>query len=79
VTQTIWILGGGLLGFAVGAAVYLTLNPVLEASTGWVRELQGMLWNFVPALTAAGLALGWAGAGRHRRSESVSKADKDSA
>lgn len=50
---------GGLLGFAAGSAVYLLLNPVLEESSGLVREMQGLLWNLVPLLTVAGAGLGW--------------------
>lgn len=56
-----WLLVvvGGAVGLAVGAAVYLGLNPVLEQSTGLVRELQGLLWNLVPLLTVVGMVLGW--------------------
>jgi len=50
---------GGALGLAVGAGVYLSLNPILERSTGLVREMQGMLWNLVPLLTVIGMVLGW--------------------
>ena len=74
--KVVWIVGGSLLGFGIGAVLDLTLNPVLEASTSWVRELQGMLWNLVPALTAAGLALGWAGAGRSQRSKKETRQTK---
>ena len=35
------VVGGGVIGFAVGAAVYLLLNPVLEDAKGWVRETTG--------------------------------------
>lgn len=55
----LFLLVGGALGLAVGTGVYLTLNPVLEASTGLVREMQGMLWNLVPLLTLLGMLLGW--------------------
>lgn len=51
-------LGGGALGFALGSGVYLLITPVLEASTGLVRELQGLSWNLVPALTVLGAVLG---------------------
>lgn len=50
---------GGIAGFAIASVVYLLVNPVLEDSTSWVRELQGMLWNLVPLLTVAGTMLGW--------------------
>lgn len=54
-----FVLFGGAVGLAVGTAVYLGLNPVLEQSTGLVRELQGLLWNLVPLLTVVGMVLGW--------------------
>ena len=50
---------GGLLGLAAGSSLYLVLNPVLEESSGLVREMQGLLWNLVPLLTLVGIALGW--------------------
>lgn len=50
---------GALLGFAVGTAIYLGLNPVLEEAEGIVREMQGLLWNLVPVLTLVGAGLGW--------------------
>ncbi len=58
------------MGGAVGVATYLLLTPVLEASTGLVRELQGFSWNLVPGLLIVGALLG-AGIGfaaRRRRS-----------
>lgn len=55
------VLLGGLVGLAVSSGVYLGLNPVLEASSGPVREMQGLLWNLVPLSTVAGMLLGgWA-------------------
>lgn len=57
---------GGLLGFAVGSVTYLVLNPVLEESTGLLREMQGLLWNLVPVLTLAGVALAVWGVRRRR-------------
>lgn len=57
---------GGLLGFALGSAIYLGLNPVLEESAGLLREMQGLLWNLVPVLTLAGVALGVWGVRRGR-------------
>jgi hypothetical protein len=54
-----FVLLGGALGLAVGAAVYLSMNPVLERSSGLVREMQGLLWNLVPLLTVVGMVLGW--------------------
>ena len=40
--------------FAIGAAVYLLANPLLEARGGAVEELQGLLWNVVPLLSVVG-------------------------
>lgn len=51
-------LGGGAIGFAVASMIYLAITPLLEASTGLVRELQGLSWNLVPALTVIGAVLG---------------------
>jgi hypothetical protein len=53
------VLAGGAFGFVLGAGVYLAVNPILERSTGLVRETQGMLWNLVPLLTVIGMMLGW--------------------
>lgn len=52
------VLGGSALGFAVGAAVYILVNPMLEDASGWVRETQGLLWNLVPLLTVLGAVVG---------------------
>jgi H+/Cl- antiporter ClcA len=55
----LFILIGGAVGLAVATGVYLSLNPVLERSTGLEREMQGLLWNLVPLLTVVGMVLGW--------------------
>lgn len=60
-------LAGGLAGFAVSSILYLTVNPLLERSSGLLRETQGLLWNLVPLLTAAGLLLGWKMADKRRQ------------
>ena len=52
------VVGGGAIGFAVGAAVYLLLNPGLEDASGWIRETQGLLWNLVPVLTVLSALVG---------------------
>ena len=52
------ILVGGLVGLALGAAVYVVVNPMLEDASGWVRETQGLLWNLVPFLTVLGAVVG---------------------
>ena len=48
-----------MVGFAVAFTFYLLITPVLEASTGLIRELQGLTWNLVPALTLLGGIAGW--------------------
>lgn len=55
----VFALLGGALGLAAATGVYLSLNPVLEESTGLAREMQGMLWNLVPLSTVLGMVLGW--------------------
>lgn len=61
------IVLGGLAGFAIGAGVYLVVNPMLEEASGWVRETQGLLWNLVPFLTVLGAVAGGVLAGRSGR------------
>lgn len=55
-------LWGALIGLAVGLGVgiaaYLVLDPVLEASTGLLREMQGFAWNLVPVLAVVGVIVG---------------------
>jgi H+/Cl- antiporter ClcA len=58
---------GGLLGFAMGSMINHLLNPVLEESSGLLREMQGLLWNLVPMLTLVGVALGVWVVRRHQR------------
>lgn len=57
--MVIGMLVGAAAGFGLGGAVYVLVNPVLEQSSGLVRELQGALWNLVPLLTVVGGVLGW--------------------
>ena len=52
-------LGGATAGFVLASVAYLLITPVLEASHGWVRELQGLSWNLVPGLTLLGGVTGW--------------------
>lgn len=59
-------LVGAVVGFAVGALLYVGLAPVLERSDAPVRDLQGLLWNAVPFLTALGAVAGWRLAGQRR-------------
>lgn len=57
---------GALVGFTVGAALYVAITPLLEAAGGWVEELQGLSWNLVPALGVVGAVLGaWWGRDDH--------------
>jgi hypothetical protein len=49
---------GGVIGLLVGAGVYLLITPVLEASGGLLRELQGLSWNLVPGLAVVGAISG---------------------
>ena len=51
-------IGGGAIGFAVASIIYLAITPVLEESTGLVRELQGLTWNLVPTMTVLGAVFG---------------------
>lgn len=56
-------LGGAAAGFVLASAAYLLITPVLEASPGLLRELQGLSWNLVPGLTVLGGVTGWMAAG----------------
>lgn len=67
VRMTLAIIIGAIVGGALGAAIYLSVNPILEASTGPLREMQGLLWNLVPGLTVVGGVVGWLAFGRSRR------------
>lgn len=60
-------LAGATAGFVVASIFYLLITPVLEASSGLVRELQGLSWNLVPGLTVLGGVTGWLAAGPRRR------------
>lgn len=59
-------LGGAGLGFVVAYVAYTLITPVLEASPGLIRELQGLSWNLVPGLTVLGGIVGWLLAGPRR-------------
>lgn len=61
------IIIGALVGGVLGSAIYLAVNPILEASTGPLREMQGLLWNLVPGLTVVGGVVGWLVFGRTQR------------
>jgi cell division protein FtsX len=58
--RSLWgVLVGAAVGLAVSSVIYRLLVPVLEDSSGWVRELQGPLLNLVLLLTGVGALLGW--------------------
>ncbi|HUX04825.1 MAG TPA: hypothetical protein VMV53_07990 [Acidimicrobiales bacterium] len=59
---------GALIGLGVSSGTYALVNPVLERSSGLLRETQGLLWSSVPVLTALGAVLGrWMAKGRRGR------------
>lgn len=60
-------LAGGAVGFALASTIYLLITPVLEASTGLLREMQGLSWNLVPLLTLLGIVAGGLLAARRAR------------
>ena len=69
-TRLLGAIVGGLVGFGVAWLIYTSLNGVLEASSGPAEQLQGLLWNVVPALTIVGATAGFlvaAARGRHAR------------
>jgi len=49
---------GAVVGFGVSSLVYVLVNPLLERSSGLLRETQGLLWSTVPVLTVVGAVLG---------------------
>ena len=57
--RIIGILIGSLFGFGVSTVVYVLVNPILERSSGLLRETQGILWSMVPVLTAVGAVVGY--------------------
>ena len=50
---------GAAVGFGLTYLLYTWLNPILEARTDWIRELQGLLFTTVPLSTVVGAAVGW--------------------
>ena len=56
--STAAMLVGAATGLAVGAGLYLLVDPVLEGAGGWVEELQGLSWNLVPGLGIVGAVVG---------------------
>ena len=54
------VAAGAAVGFGLTLLLYFWLNPILEARTDWIREIQGLLFTTVPLSTVAGAAVGWA-------------------
>lgn len=54
-----WMLAGAAVGFGIAYLGYTWLNPILEARTDWLRELQGFLFTSILVVTAFGAAVGW--------------------
>ena len=67
VTRFVSTVAGAIVGFALTFLLYTWLNPILEARTDWMRELQGLLFTTVPLSTVAGAAVGWAVSGPKNR------------
>jgi hypothetical protein len=53
-------VAGAIVGFGLTFVLYSWLNPILEARTDWMRELQGLLFTMVLLSTVVGAAVGWA-------------------
>lgn len=49
---------GAVAAFAVTFLLYLWLNPILEARSDWLREMQGFLWSLIPVGTLVGALVG---------------------
>lgn len=49
---------GALVGFGASSLVYQVVNPLLEKSSGLVRETQGLVWSCIPVVTVLGAVLG---------------------
>lgn len=50
---------GAVAGFLLGWGIYALATPVLEASDGWVRETQGLVWNLTYLLAVVGGVVGY--------------------
>jgi len=59
-TRRMLVILGAAIGFALGYAIYLWLNPILEDRDDWLREMQGFLFTSILLTTVAGgLFGGW--------------------
>lgn len=62
------LVGGAVLGLALGAGLYSLVVLVLERAGEPLVELKGFAWNLVPLSALAGAVLGgWALSRRQRR------------
>lgn len=52
-------LVGAVLAFAITYVIYVWGNPILEARSDWLREMQGFLFSAIPVGTLVGALLGW--------------------
>jgi hypothetical protein len=52
-------LVGAVVAFVITYVLYVWGNPILEARSDWLREMQGFLWSAIPVGTLVGALLGW--------------------
>ena len=57
-SRTMSTILGAVAAFAVTVLLYLWLNPILEARSDWLREMQGFLWSSIPVGTLVGALVG---------------------
>ncbi len=62
--RVVLVILGAAVGFALGYANYLWLNPILEDRDDWLREMQGFLFTSILFTTMVGALLGGRLAGR---------------
>ncbi|HSJ34322.1 MAG TPA: hypothetical protein VLB85_04650 [Acidimicrobiia bacterium] len=57
-SRTMSTILGAVAALAVTVLLYLWLNPILEARSDWLREMQGFLWSSIPVGTLVGALVG---------------------
>jgi hypothetical protein len=57
-SRAVYTLIGAAFAFVVTFVLYQWLNPILEARTDWLREMQGFLWSLIPVGTLVGALVG---------------------
>jgi flagellin-like protein len=57
-SRAVYPLIGAAVAFVVTFVLYQWLNPILEARTDWLREMQGFLWSLIPVGTLVGALVG---------------------